>query len=321
MSCKERYRQLCKAVDDIPIFSRDWWLDAVYGADAWDVSLVEDGSGIVAALPYCLRRRFVFKIITMPKLTPTVKLWIRYSSSSRPAKRLSHEKEVITRILEQLPDCDYFCANFHPSLTNWLPFHWKGFQQTTLYTYIVEDLSNLDEVFKSFSHAKRKNIKRAEKLLCVGPDFSATDFYAHHKMTLGKSGQTISYPFDLFQRIYSAVRQRDCGRVFSAVDSKGSIHSAIFVVWDNMKAYDLISTIDPAFKSSGSASFLVREAMRYVKSRTRMFDFEGSMIEGVENSFRQFGTRQKPYFQISKVNSRLLSLSRAIAPNRFPRSV
>jgi len=41
-------------------------------------------------------------------------------------------------------------------------------------------------------------------------------------------------------------------------------------------------------------------AVMHVASRTKMFDFEGSMIVGVENSFRQFGAVQMPYFQIQK---------------------
>ena len=36
------------------------------------------------------------------------------------------------------------------------------------------------------------------------------------------------------------------------------------------------------------------------------FDFEGSMIEPVERSFRQFGAKQTPYFSVSKTPSRLL---------------
>jgi len=36
-----------------------------------------------------------------------------------------------------------------------------------------------------------------------------------------------------------------------------------------------------------------------------VFDFEGSMDENVENSFKQFGTEQVPYFRIIKEKSQL----------------
>ena len=75
-----------------------------------------------------------------------------------------------------------------------------------------------------------------------------------------------------------------------------------------MQAYDLISTINPNFKHSGASTLVIKKAIEYVSSLTSKFDFEGSMIEPVENSFRQFGSIQKPYFLISKVNSKLLKL-------------
>ena len=41
--------------------------------------------------------------------------------------------------------------------------------------------------------------------------------------------------------------------------------------------------------------------MKYVSSFVDIFDFEGSMNESIENSYRKFGTVQVPYFAISKI--------------------
>ena len=74
------------------------------------------------------------------------------------------------------------------------------------------------------------------------------------------------------------------------------------MIWDAETAYDLISTIDPEYRNSGAASLAVYEIIKYVKTQgITGFDFEGSMIEGVENSFRKFGTVQTPYFFICKI--------------------
>lgn len=54
---KEQYRQFCQNEKDIPIFSKDWWLDAVCGVDNWDVVLVEKGGQIVGALPYFVKKK------------------------------------------------------------------------------------------------------------------------------------------------------------------------------------------------------------------------------------------------------------------------
>ena len=53
---------------------------------------------------------------------------------------------------------------------------------------------------------------------------------------------------------------------------------------------------------------MVWEAIKLMSQKTKMFDFEGSMIEGVAKSFQQFGTKQTGYFKISKSYSIIGSL-------------
>jgi hypothetical protein len=300
MDAKNKYRELCKTERTIPVFSRDWWLDAVCGAEGWDVVIVEKGAQVVASLPYYLSGDILGQRIVMPKLTQTMGPWIKYPEGQKHDKRLSYEKELMTDLIKGLPKFRFFRQNFHYSITNWLPFYWQGFSQTTRYTYVIEDLNDLDAVFSNFSHSKRKNIKRAEKSVTVNYDLSAKDFYDNHKLTLSKQGQEIGYSYDLFSRIYDAAYTAGCGKAIYCVDEENNIHSGLFVIWDECSAYDLISTIDPDFRNSGSASLLIREIIKYVADKTEKFDFEGSMIEAVERSFRSFGGLQKQFFSISK---------------------
>ena len=32
--------------------------------------------------------------------------------------------------------------NFHYGITDWLPFYWEGYRQTTRYTYMLKDIRN-----------------------------------------------------------------------------------------------------------------------------------------------------------------------------------
>lgn len=307
------YRELCKIEQSIPIFSKDWWMDSVCGEDQWDVLIVEKRGEVVATLPYYLKKKWGFKYITQPQLTQTNGIWIKYLEVQKYSKKISYEKEIMTNIIEQLEnlDIDYYHQKFHYSVTNWLPFYWKGFSQTTRYTYVIENLSDLDKVFIDFDHAKRKNIKKAKELVKIKFDLPSEEFYENHRMTLNKQNDKIIYSSELFKKIYDASYERKNGKVIYAIDAEKNIHAAIFVVWDSESAYDLISTIDPDFRNSGAASLLVFEIIRYLKDYVKKFDFEGSMIENVENSFRQFGAVQKPYFDISKTHSKILKFLNA----------
>jgi hypothetical protein len=48
---------------------------------------------------------------------------------------------------------------------------------------------------------------------------------------------------------------------------------------------------------------MVWEEIKYLSAKTKVFDFEGSMIEAVANSFKQFGTMPKTYYKLYKYNS------------------
>lgn len=56
-SNKDKYRDLLETETTIPIFSRDWWMDAVCGEDNWDVLLVEKDNEIVASMPYYKKKK------------------------------------------------------------------------------------------------------------------------------------------------------------------------------------------------------------------------------------------------------------------------
>jgi len=311
-SQKEIYRQWCASQPGIPVFSRDWWLDAACGEANWDVILVEDKGEIVASMPFYLKIRGGFRLMTMPPLTQKMGPYLVPASTLSHTEELSREKRIFREMIERLPCFDHFFIHFNHVHTNWLPFYWAGFRQMTNYTYIVPDLSDRDRVFANMAQAKKGDIKKARKSLTVGFDLGAAEFYAHHSTSLRKKGMTISYNFALFQRLYNAAYGHSAGRVIFAKDAAGCIHAALFFVWDGESAYHLISSIDPEQCSSGALSLLSYEAMAYLSDFTKRYDFEGSMVEAIEASYRKFGTTQTPYFAISKTPSRLLRARQAL---------
>jgi hypothetical protein len=306
MTNREKYRVFCKENRSIPIFSKDWFLDAVCGKDNWDVVLVEKQRKIIASMPFYKKKKALFTIITMPKHAQTMGVFLTYPKGQKYETKLSYEKKIMQSLIEQLPTVDYFNQTFHYSITNWLPFYWKGFTQTTNYTYVIEGLSNLDMVFKNFSNGKRKDIEKAKSVVEIKFDLPAKEFYAHHKQTLEKQNAKISYSFEHFYRIYTNLYNNNSGRTLFAIDKDNNIHAALLVIWDENSGYNLITTFDPTFRSSGASTLLIQESIRFISTKADIFDFEGSMIERVEKSYRQFGAKQKPYFDITKVDSKVL---------------
>ena len=315
-SNKEKYKTFCDSNVSLPIFVKYWWLNAVAGNDNWDVLLYIVDKKIIASYPYYLKKKMLlFKILTIPRFTPFFGPYIVFPENIKHSEKLSLEKKVLFYFIENLPRTDYIQLTYHYSFSNWLPFFWKGFKQTTLYTYLLDSISDSKVVFENFDYSKKKQIKKAEKSIKIHFDLSAEDFYANHNLTLTKQNKNISYDFKLFKRIYDAAYLNESGRTLYAIDEFNNIHGALFIVWDNNSAYNLISSFDPYFKNSGASSLLVFAAIKFVADKTLRFDMEGSMNENVANSFRQFGALQTPYFYITRTTNLLLKFYFLISGN------
>ena len=310
-TAKNKYRQWCRTIPAMPVFSKDWWLDAACGEENWDVILVEERGEVVASFPYFLKRRSLFSVLSMPPLTQKLGPFIVYPDGSTDAARVSRDKRVMTEIIDRLPRHDRFQVHFDHSVTNWLPFYWRGFSQTTAYTYVIPDISDPNAVLARFENSKKGDIKKAARLVDVEFDLTAEAFYEHRKLALSKQGKAVSYPSETFQRIFEAAYAAASGKSIAARGRDGSLHAALFMVWSGEAAYYLITSVDPDYRQSGALSLLTLEAIRHASAYTKRFDFEGSMIEGVEASYRKFGTVQTPYMFITRTTSRLLRMREA----------
>ncbi len=304
---KEQYRRHSENEPSIPLYSRAWWLDAVCGRDCWDVCLVADEEGVTASMPYFMINKGGFKQIVQPPLTLNLGPWIS-PSKAKYSKTLSREKALMEQLIAQLPKYHSFHQNWHYSKQNWLPFYWKGFKQTTRYTYVIENLKDLDAVLGEFSSSYRNKIRKAEKLVSVEKNLSLEQFYKLNKMTFERQNLTIPYSYDFLVKQDSALVAQGCREVFYAVDDSGAIHSALYLIWDDMSSYVHLVGEDPSLRNSGAGIKLIWEAIKYSSQELGldMLDFAGSMIEGVEQVRRDCGARQKAYFSVSRTPSVLL---------------
>ncbi len=292
------------------IFQQPFWLDAV-APNKWRMIEVKKGEQVEARLPYVVKKRFGFTWLIMPPLTQTLGPWFA-SHATKYVKQLSRQHDSITALIEQLPPFDYFSQTFHYSITNWLPFYWRSFEQTTRYTYVIEDLSDLDAVWRETRENIRTDVRKAQKQLTVRSDLSLEDFLDLNEMTFKRQGMALPYSRELVVRLDRACQKHNCRQMFFAEDTQGRLHAAIYVVWDDQAAYYLMSGSDPELRNSGATSLLVWEAIQFAATVTQTFDFEGSMIRPIERFCRAFGARQKPYLHITKTNSLLLRMNRDV---------
>jgi len=312
MTNREKYIIFCNEEPELPIFQQYWWLDAVCGIDKWNSIILENGNGITAVMPYFIEKKIFLEGISMPSLTQFMGPYLKYPLNQKYSKRLSYEKKNMTQLIKKLPEFYFFEQNFNHILSNWLPFYWLGFKQTTRYTYLITNEQDINDFYTKIDSNIRTDIKKAIKNVTVIENDDINTFFEINKMSFSRQKLEPPYDLDLLTKIDECCCIRNCRKILFAEDDIGQIHAAIYLVWDNKSVYYIMGGGNPKYRNSGATSLLIWEGIKFAFEIERVFDFEGSMMQPVEKFVRAFGAVQKPYFAISKTPSRLLRIKKFI---------
>jgi len=296
---KEKYISICKEYS-IPVFSQPWWLDIVAGPKNWNVVVNDESGNFLSALPFVTKKVAPFLITKMPELTPSLNIWFNYPGNAKYSTRLTFEKEQLSKLISALPTFSRFHQKYNSKFTNWLPFFWQGYKQSTRYSYILEDLTDLEKVQQNFKKNNRYDIRKAAKAVEVVELKHVDEFLDINKLSFDRQNEKASYSRNLVHAIDRACVKHECRKILAARDDHNRIHAAIYLVWDDDTVYYLLGGGDPELRNSNANSLLVWHAIQFASENKKIFDFEGSMIEPIERFFRSFGAVQAPYFSIYK---------------------
>jgi len=312
MNNKQKYKEFAEK-EGLPIFMQPFWLDSVCeNGMEWDVILYEKGGEIWGSFVYVIQKKYAFTLIILPKLTQFLGPYIKYTEGQKYYTKLSWEKEVMNYFIDNLPNFDYFNMNFHYSITNWLPFYWRGFKQTTRYTYVIDKNLKIEQLSQDFETDIRRRRRKAEKLgVEVIETKEIEDLYRLNSLTFNRKGIKIPYSLDFVKRIYYSLEKENAVKILMAKYQHEYIASA-FLVEDKNNVYYLMGGIEPSKKDLGAMDLILYESIKYTLSKNKNFDFEGSMVESIEKYFRSFGAIQKPYFNVYKINSKLLKIRQCL---------
>ena len=309
---KNEYAIWNEFVDNSPqgsIFAKTFWLDAV-GSKYNILGCFDKSDRLLAGMPITESEK---GYLTMPKLTQTLGIVFHDFSEMKYVKKISKEKDIIMDFVENIPKLKCFDCGFHYNFTNWMPFMWKGYKQQTRYTYVLEDIQDIEKVRGGFADNTKSVITKSVGLnLKVIDSLTLTDMYSILSKTFKRQNKVVPFDFDWFSKFDEIINKNNARKMFFAVDAQSNLHAALYLVYDKNCAYYLLGGADPEFRSSGGMYLNIFEAIKYSSIFTSKFDFEGSVVPKIESVFRSFGALQKQYFRISKNNSIILNLKEDI---------
>jgi hypothetical protein len=279
------------------LYCREWWLDAV-APGRYELLTVRRGDRIQAGWPLVWAGETGRRQVITPPLTQ--KLGILFAkTNAKYSEELANQHELIEELIQQLPEDVELAQNFHENFTNWLPFFWHGYQQTSRYTYVLDDLSNTAAIWEQMRHKTRTEIRKAQR---SGVRVVETDdldrFYRVNTRTFERQQMKVPYTLNFVRRIDDACRRHAGRRILLAVDPNGRVLAGIYLVYDSACTILLLSGGDAELRNQGAGALLTWESICFAATVSRRFDFEGSMMQPVERNYRGFGAKQTPYFRI-----------------------
>ena len=302
MTKKEAYQKFVNCVD-VPVYSQPWWLDAICGADNWDVWLYEKGDEILAAMPYYMEQRGEYRYITKAPLTQNNGIIFRYANNAKLQTRASFEEKIIDAMAKWLDEqnFDVYEQQYQHTFTNWQPFFWNRFKCMLRYSYIIEDTSDLEQVKQNYSAKMRNDMKKGKMNTASMEVLHPDVFYQEHEKIFAKQGLPCPFSYELWMRLYKACEEHNKGTTMCIRNKDGNISSLAYFVWDAHAVYLLMGGAIPEHSSDNTFAYLVHKGIQLASEMGVGFDFEGSMIKRIAKSYRDYGGVPMPYYRIRKI--------------------
>ena len=299
------YKKLCETEgSNIPLFLQYWWMETVCKGKRWEVLFSYDKQGsVTGALPCLVGSKCGFNYVLQPQLTQYNGPWFRYPHREMSDMARAHfEEEAMQQLLDGLKRLHllYYQQNCAPQFTNWLPYYWRGFRQSTRYSYCIEDISNPAAVFANMRRKDRQKMIEKTMPMLHRIDISPAEFARLHHRYWKSKGEKDVLPKDLIECVCQTSLQRGQGVLLALADEKGELAGATFAPYDDRCAYWLLGAMNPDCPLRGVSECLFWTLVQELSGKTQAFDFEGSMDEDIGYFYRSFGAVLKPYFSISK---------------------
>lgn len=273
---------------DSDTFHRADWLAATCGEEKIRRYGV---TGSSLRLSLCATRRWGLPCLRLPAFTPVGPL-------AHPAKRLVDTDRELTALLDQLPTNASIAFKAELTPAQLLAVHRAGFYSAPRLTYRLALHPEL-RVLDAFNRNRRREVRRAEQR---GLRYRSVPPERAHRLfaeLLRDRGIRLRPTAAAFARLAPFLGEGGAVRIRGLCDAeREGWAAALMTVRHGDTVYALYNARTAAPTGGGALSLLYRQVIEeWAGEGVTTFDFNGSMLPGVEDYLRGFGgERHLRYF-------------------------
>lgn len=291
-----------KAEPIIGVFGSKKWL-SVYGDKLQLIGIYKDELQLIGGFYFLKTKKYGFNFVKLPPYTPHCGLFF-VSESKNKSSINNFSKEVMNDI------CSYFTEQkssltilaFPSDIIDFQPFIWDKYKVIPNYTYRINLNNSIDDIKSNFDSKNRNVINKAikEEIIVTENSLSKGELLKFFKSSLLSAGANV-YEEEL-KNIF--MNFSDETNSFALIAKKGEdFFGTVFCVYDKNTCYYLLGGVNKNSGIQGINNLLIQKSIEKAKDLGCItFDFEGSMLKGVEKFFRGFGPELIPYYTVNKAS-------------------
>lgn len=236
---------------------------------------------------------------------------------------VSNGKPCHSRVKRQMDLLDFLIAEMaqrykrisfclHHAVEDLRSFQWFHYHEPQLGQFTIDlrysgilDLSAIDDFDAYLSgvrELRRREYKRAmAEGLVIEPLTDMNEFKRLYDATFNRQSLNVKPETEkLYLSVTQAAISSGFGRLAVCRDKQGRTASASLFLYDNQSGYYLIGANDPAYRKSGSATYLMLHNIRYCAERgLKKVDFVGINSPNRGDYKTSFNAKPVPYFIVT----------------------
>ncbi len=236
-----------------------------------------------------------------------------FAKSDEKTNALTEEHTCISALLDEIKKANHIDFKLPKGHQSILPYHWKGFETSVSITHVIT--GSLQDYLANLNKNKLRELKKLQLLLDSGEitiqyEINETDLKQLLQQTAERKG------FDANSVLVSKLVMNAPDSLAKKYIIRSKEHGLLafgFFPYDHKAVYNLVNAsvrvTDPVLKTVNL--LLLYQAIEFALGTGRLFDFEGSMLKGVETFCRLMGGIQVPVYRVQKSASIKYSLLRA----------
>jgi len=309
---KEEFNRWNDFVDTHPagtIFHKTTWLQLINSQIS--IYVVMDADEIIAGVALIKTTKFKTTGFHIPPYTQYFSPL--YRSDEKGKHSLTEEHTCIKLLLGEIRNSaqtDFKLPRGHQSI---LPYHWKGFETSVTITHIIT--GTLQDYLSNLNKNKLRELKKLQQLVASG-DITIEQEIKENELLHLLQQTSERKGFDARSAlVVKLVIESDVSfaKRFIIRSREQGLLAFGFFPYDSRAVYNLVNAsvriTDPVLKTVNL--LLLYQAIEFALNSGRTFDFEGSMLPGVEAFCRLMGGTQVPVYRVQKSSSLAFSLLRA----------